>query len=597
MALKENLEQLKTIENKVVQNKVANFCYEESAYTNNDVDGVTEYDAEKPQNIPVATPDVMMVNETVLKKGYRSQASSMTRMFLNHMLGRASYNLNKVNDIMSAFLDNIITSLGSANGIASLDGNAHLPVHQGGTVAGDTKSALNNLTANVTEDTDTYNDNTRIVHMYELPSAQNGALFFRKVSSLWSYLKSKFDTTPTENSTNAVTSGGVYSSIVDAKDLSKATGILAVAHGGTNSDNSLGANYNLMNSAKDETSNATGDTYIASVHSSASSSNGYIAKRKLSTLANYIRGLFSGTNGISYSSSTGAFTVSYGSSANTVCQGNDARLSNARTPTSHASSSTTYGASDATNYGHAKASSTTPKASGTESVGNETSSFARGDHVHPYPAQIATTRYIDGVGFNGNANVYHFGTCSTSASTAAKTVSCSNFTLDAGSRISVLFSSGHTSTVSKTGNLCSASITLNVNSTGAKYIKVGNEYVGENWVNAGDVHDFVYDGTYWIDVTSDVIYRGSSGSNYYIKHRSGLIEQTVYWTSANPNTTVTYTLLIPFTNALYNAQVTEFTIGGAGFADGTVTIRGKTTTTVSVGHYTSQGGTVYMTGY
>lgn len=52
-------------------------------------------------------------------------------------------------------------------------------------------------------------------------------------------------------------------------------------------------------------------------------------------------------------------------------------------PTSHASTGTSYGVSTADNYGHAKASATTPKALGTASAGSETSSFARGDHVHP----------------------------------------------------------------------------------------------------------------------------------------------------------------------------------------------------------------------
>lgn len=52
-------------------------------------------------------------------------------------------------------------------------------------------------------------------------------------------------------------------------------------------------------------------------------------------------------------------------------------------PTSHASTSTTYGISSATDYGHSMASSTTPKALGTAAVGSETAKFARGDHVHP----------------------------------------------------------------------------------------------------------------------------------------------------------------------------------------------------------------------
>ena len=62
---------------------------------------------------------------------------------------------------------------------------------------------------------------------------------------------------------------------------------------------------------------------------------------------------------------------------------------NAKAPTSHASTATTYGVSSASNYGHAMASSTTPKAHGTAAVGSETAKFARGDHVHP--AQTSVT--------------------------------------------------------------------------------------------------------------------------------------------------------------------------------------------------------------
>lgn len=61
----------------------------------------------------------------------------------------------------------------------------------------------------------------------------------------------------------------------------------------------------------------------------------------------------------------------------------DARNNLGVPPTSHASPNTTHGESSASNYGHSKASSTTPKALGTASAGSETASFARGDHVHP----------------------------------------------------------------------------------------------------------------------------------------------------------------------------------------------------------------------
>ena len=46
--------------------------------------------------------------------------------------------------------------------------------------------------------------------------------------------------------------------------------------------------------------------------------------------------------------------VPTGTSASTVCIGNDSRLSNSRTPTSHASSLTTYGVGTTSNYGHVK---------------------------------------------------------------------------------------------------------------------------------------------------------------------------------------------------------------------------------------------------
>lgn len=46
--------------------------------------------------------------------------------------------------------------------------------------------------------------------------------------------------------------------------------------------------------------------------------------------------------------------VKFGTTAGTACQGNDSRLSNARTPVSHASSSTTYGVGSTSNYGHVK---------------------------------------------------------------------------------------------------------------------------------------------------------------------------------------------------------------------------------------------------
>ena len=209
-------------------------------------------------------------------------------------------------------------------------------------------------------------------------------------------------------------------------------------------------------------------------------------------------------------------TVSYGTAAGTACQGNDARLSNARTPTAHKATHKT-GGTDAltpadigaapashtsveatdTVLGHAKASQTTPKAAGTAAVGTEKSTFARGDHVHPAQTTItgnagtatklSTARTIDGVSFNGSANIIHYGTCSTAAETAAKAVNCTGFVLATGARIAVRF------TVTNTA----ANPTLNVNATGAKAIRYRNAAIAAGYLAANRTYDFIYDGTYF----------------------------------------------------------------------------------------------------
>lgn len=102
---------------------------------------------------------------------------------------------------------------------------------------------------------------------------------------------------------------------------------------------------------------------------------------------------------------------------------------------------------------------------------------------------LATARTIDGVSFNGTANIIHYGTCSTAAGTAAKTVSCSGFTLATGARIAVKFTVTNTAT--------NSSVTLNVNNTGAKNIHYRGS--GTAWSNgvlaANRIYEFVYDGS------------------------------------------------------------------------------------------------------
>ena len=127
------LEDLTDIEEKaqgLVENKVANFAYTQEAYDNDDVAGVSEYDINKAQNIPIAEAEILDVNTTVLNKGYRSQASSITRMLMNHFLGRTSYNLNKSVDLFKKGFLGIKNALGKPNGLATLDSTGRIPDSQ-----------------------------------------------------------------------------------------------------------------------------------------------------------------------------------------------------------------------------------------------------------------------------------------------------------------------------------------------------------------------------------------------------------------------------------------------------------------------------------
>ena len=111
--LNEDLSAIKEVEDKIIANKVARFAYTDEAYTTNDANGVAEYNVNNAQNIPTADASVLKVNETVLSKGYRAQASSVTRMLLNHFFGRVSYNLNKVNDNVSNLIATLIGHRGT----------------------------------------------------------------------------------------------------------------------------------------------------------------------------------------------------------------------------------------------------------------------------------------------------------------------------------------------------------------------------------------------------------------------------------------------------------------------------------------------------
>lgn len=115
--------------------------------------------------------------------------------------------------------------------------------------------------------------------------------------------------------------------------------------------------------------------------------------------------------------------------------------------------------------------------------------------------KLQTARTIDGVSFNGSAAIIHYGTCSTAASTAAKVVSCTGFTLVTGAEITVKFTTTNTA----------ANPTLNVNGTGAKAIQYRGSAITAGYLAANRTYRFLYDGTNYqlvgdinTDTTTDV---------------------------------------------------------------------------------------------
>lgn len=105
----------------------------------------------------------------------------------------------------------------------------------------------------------------------------------------------------------------------------------------------------------------------------------------------------------------------------------------------------------------------------------------------------ANKKYVDDKvsGVSGGSSAVTYGTCSTSYGTAAKVVTAPGFELKTGAEIWVKFTHQNTA----------ISPTLDVNNTGAKYIKkYGTTTPNIYMWTSGAVVGFIYDGTYWIMV-------------------------------------------------------------------------------------------------
>ncbi|MEG1758552.1 MAG: hypothetical protein RR235_08875 [Oscillospiraceae bacterium] len=92
------------------------------------------------------------------------------------------------------------------------------------------------------------------------------------------------------------------------------------------------------------------------------------------------------------------------------------------------------------------------------------------------------------------------GTCSTAAATAAKTVTLDGFALISGARISVNFTNGNTA----------ASMTLNVNGTGAIACRCRGNAPTPDMIPAGLAAEFCFDGSYWQLVNPSMRYGGTA---------------------------------------------------------------------------------------
>ena len=110
--------------------------------------------------------------------------------------------------------------------------------------------------------------------------------------------------------------------------------------------------------------------------------------------------------------------------------------------------------------------------------------------------RFSSHRLIDGVAAYGDADITHYGVCSTAAGTAAKTVACNNFKLVTGARVVVKF------TITDTAGTC----TLNVNNTGAKNIQVGGANIRANQLQANYVYEFIYTGSAYEMITARALF-------------------------------------------------------------------------------------------
>ena len=166
-------------------------------------------------------------------------------------------------------------------------------------------------------------------------------------------------------------------------------------------------------------------------------------------------------------------------------------------------------------------------------------------------SNLYTARAVDGVSFDGSANITHYCTCYTASNTANKTVTVTGFVLETGARVTVKFLDSNTA----------SNPTLNVDNgsgyTGAKAIM----YHGTSSVSgssnyyrwqSGDIIDFIYDGTNWVMV-------GWQTYAYYAESATSA-STAVSATSASSATSATYANYLRYSTTTLLAPVNTSTV-------------------------------------
>lgn len=175
----------------------------------------------------------------------------------------------------------------------------------------------------------------------------------------------------------------------------------------------------------------------------------------------------------------------------------------------------------------------TMNSSGTTYNGGSSASFAW------YAPTSAGTAGYSLIGSGSGAPVWKqppYAVCGDSPSISDRRVSITNFKLVTGARVLVKFSYPYASTAT--------TVTLNVNGTGAKTIKLRDAVPSTtNTWESNEIVEFLYDGSYWVAISSDkqgvsnkpsVITVGSSTTTRYCDFKcTGTNDQTVIQNAIN----------------------------------------------------------------